>query len=147
MDGDFSNQYRIVSSRNALTLRFVYVSLHIFESYILLLRKNNTIFEEIGTLTLKNNIYFNIKLLSMYIMFQRIQVLPDICWHFCNALPIGYQRIYMRCIISLQRPKTQRILNPLVGVLATPIWTFRYRYMRCCKGSPVVVIMLVDEGN
>jgi hypothetical protein len=85
-------------------------------------------------------------------MFQRIQVLSDICCHICNALPTGYQRIYKRCIISLQRPKTQRILNPLVGVLATSIWMFRYSCMRCCRGGRVVVpiictvVLLVIQG-
>jgi lambda repressor-like predicted transcriptional regulator len=45
----------------------------------------------------------------------------------------------MRCIISLQHPKTQRILNQLVEVLATPIWLFRYRSMRCCREGYLVV--------
>jgi hypothetical protein len=35
---------------------------------------------------------------------------------FCNACLIGYQRTYMRCIIYLQHPKTQRILS--VGKVA-----------------------------
>jgi hypothetical protein len=47
----------------------------------------------------------------------------------------------MCCIVLLQRPKTQRILNPLVNMLATPIWMFSYRFIRCCRGDPVVVIV------
>jgi hypothetical protein len=82
----------------------------------------------------------------MYVVFQRIQVLPNMCCHFCNAQPMGYQRIYMRCIISLQRPKTQRILNPLVGMLATPIWMFRYRFIRCCRCGRVVVPYCIGAG-
>jgi hypothetical protein len=56
----------------------------------------------------------------------------------CNTFFIGYQRINMCCIIYLQHPKSQRILNPLVMVLATPIWAFRYASMRWCKGGSVV---------
>jgi hypothetical protein len=58
---------------------------------------------------------------------------------FYNALPSGYQRIYIRCITSLQRPKSQRMINVLVRVIATPIWVFRYRFMRCGRGGRVVV--------
>ena len=29
--------------------------------------------------------------------------------------------------------------KPLVKTLATHIWTFRYRKMRCCRWGPVVV--------
>jgi hypothetical protein len=67
-------------------------------------------------------------------IFVARHVLP-----LCNALTTIYQHIRMRCLISLQRPKSQRILNPLVTVLATPIWTFRYTFMRCNRGCPVVV--------
>jgi hypothetical protein len=65
-----------------------------------------------------------------------------IAWHplpLCIALPTDYQRIYMRCITSLQRPKTQRIVKPLVNILATPICAFRYRCIRCCRWGSVVV--------
>jgi hypothetical protein len=80
-------------------------------------------------------------------MLQRIQVLYHICCHFCNALPIGYQHMYMCCILSLQRPKTQRILNLLVRVLATPIWMFRYIYICCCRGGSVVVATPLPEKH
>jgi hypothetical protein len=109
-----------------------------YETCILLLRKNNT------------TILKTIKPPSAYFILKSNY---SICVHYgptdisvaryslplCNAIPIDYQRIYMRCILSLQCPKTQCMLNPLVGVLATPIWMYRYRFMRCCRGGPVVV--------
>jgi hypothetical protein len=111
----------------------------------LLLRKNNTtIFKAIkppgAYFILKSNYSICVHYGPTDISVARYS-LP-----LCNALPIGYQRIYMRCISSLQRPKTQRMLNLLVGVLATPIWMYRYRFMRCCRGGPVVVHGALLEG-
>jgi hypothetical protein len=87
-----------------------------------------------------NNIYFQIKLLLNHVRsLPTDTIVARLMLPLCNALSIGYQHMDMCCIISLQRPKSQRIPNPLVNVLATPIWVFRYICMRCCKGGSVVV--------
>jgi hypothetical protein len=108
--------------------------------YKSLCRGNNTIFDTIKPPSQDNNIYFQIKLLLNHVRSVPTDtIVARLMLLLCNALSIGYQRIHMRCIISLQRPKSQRIPNPLLNVLATPMWVFRYICMRCCRGGPIVV--------
>ena len=43
-------------------------------------------------------------------MYQRIHLLLGFSSYFAMPIPIDYQRMYMCCIVPLQRPKMQRIL-------------------------------------
>ena len=146
MDGHFSNEYIIFFFMQCVHSAIYVCSRMYHKKYTFFWQGNkyNNIWSDQATQSRKYNSFWNKMTQSTYIMYQWIQSLLDYRCTLCNALPTGYQRTYMCCTIYQQRPKTQRILNPLVRMLATLIWAFRYGLMRCCRGGVVVVNVCIE---
>ena len=79
------------------------------QNYVLSLRKNLVSSREVKPSGRENNISWTRIFNPCMISLATHTIAAEICSYFCNAYPIGYQRTYMRCLVSLQRPKTQRI--------------------------------------
>jgi hypothetical protein len=95
------NMHGIISSRGAfLFIVLWYVS---FKSYSLAdkkrLRRSNISEKSNNNIFWYQKYIYLKKVQSIYVVYQRMQPVLEICCYFCNALSNGYQRIYMRCIV------------------------------------------------